>query len=295
MPNNLPLVSVLMTAFNRGKYIAEAIESVLQSTYTNFELIIVDDCSTDDTLEIANSFFVKDSRIKLYKNEKNLGQFANRNYAISLSTGEYIKFLDSDDKLFAHGLQTMVNSMIAFPDAGFGVPCIENNRIQLPYQLNPYDSVAKHYAGDNHLCYGPTGSIFKKNAIIQAGLFEDKYGILADTLLNIKTASLYPTVFFERDLFYWRRHNEQVTEEQNDNVRMIRERNDIVNASLAYAKLPLSENEKAIIKNNFIKINTRHFFNYVFKGQFKNALQVRKDTVLTLNKIFKAVFKTDTL
>ena len=104
MPNNLPLVSVLMTAFNRGKYIAEAIESVLQSTYTNFELIIVDDCSTDDTFEIANSFFVKDRRIKLYKNEKNLGQFANRNYAISLSTGEYIKFLDSDDKLYSQGI-----------------------------------------------------------------------------------------------------------------------------------------------------------------------------------------------
>ena len=60
MPNNLPLVSVLMTAFNRGKFIAEAIESVLQSSYINFELIIVDDCSTDDTFEIANSFFVKD-------------------------------------------------------------------------------------------------------------------------------------------------------------------------------------------------------------------------------------------
>ena len=291
MPSNLPLVSVLMTAYNRDKYIAEAIESVLHSTYKNFELIIVDDCSTDNTFEIANSFLAKDGRVKLYKNEKNLGQFANRNRAIELSKGEYIKFLDSDDKLYGEGLQTMVNSMTDFPDAGFGVPCLEKYTGKLPFQLSPHDSVAKHYAGDNHLCYGPTGSIFKRSAILQAGLFEEKYGILTDTLLNIKTASLYPTVFFERNLFYWRRHNEQVTEEQKDNVRMIRERNEIVNASLNYPKLPLTENEKLIIKSNFIKINTRHFLHYFIRGQIKNAVQVKHDTGLTLPKIFRSVFK----
>ena len=65
-----PLVSVLMTAYNREKYISEAIESVLASTYTNFELIIVDDCSTDNTLAIAKSYEKNDARIKVYLNEK---------------------------------------------------------------------------------------------------------------------------------------------------------------------------------------------------------------------------------
>ena len=76
-----PLVSLLMTAFNREKYIAEAIESVLASTYTNFELIVVDDCSKDATVEIARKYEKQDERIKVYINEINLGQFPNRNKA----------------------------------------------------------------------------------------------------------------------------------------------------------------------------------------------------------------------
>ncbi len=70
-----PLVSVLMTAYNREKYIAEAIESVLQSTYKNFELIIVDDCSTDNTVSIATDFQQQDKRTSVQINEKNLLTF----------------------------------------------------------------------------------------------------------------------------------------------------------------------------------------------------------------------------
>jgi glycosyltransferase involved in cell wall biosynthesis len=68
-----PLVSVLMTSYNREKYIGEAIESVLESTYNNFELIIVDDCSTDNTVKIAKSFAEKDARVKVFCNDKNPG------------------------------------------------------------------------------------------------------------------------------------------------------------------------------------------------------------------------------
>ena len=158
----LPLVSVLMTAYNRDKYIADAIESVLNSSYINFELIIVDDCSTDKTFAIANSYVNKDRRIKIIKNEFNLGQFANRNKAIGLAKGEYIKFLDSDDKIMPNGLEIMVKSMLAFPDAGIGVPAKEGYENTLPFKVMPKESIWMHYTTENHLCYGPTGSIFKK-------------------------------------------------------------------------------------------------------------------------------------
>lgn len=290
MAVNLPLVSVLMTAYNREKYIAEAIESVLSSTYTNFELIIVDDCSSDNTYTIASHYLKTDVRIKLYKNDFNLGQFANRNKAINLSQGLYIKFLDSDDKIMQNGLELMVKSMLAFPNAGLGVPAKEAFKNNLPYQLSLSESVALHYCGENHLCYGPTGTIFKREAIINVGLFEVKYGILTDTLLNIKIASLYNTVLFENDLFYWRRHDDQVTAEQIDNVRMIRERNLIMKAAMVYEYLPLSKYEVKSIHNNFVKINTLHFFNYLSIGHFKEAFQVKNDTELSLKKIFCAIF-----
>ncbi|MBN8834489.1 MAG: glycosyltransferase family 2 protein [Sphingobacteriales bacterium] len=74
-----PLVSVLMTAYNRQPFIAEAIESVIASTYQNWELIIVDDCSNDDTVSIAKSYLLKDNRIQVFENKKNLGDYPNRN------------------------------------------------------------------------------------------------------------------------------------------------------------------------------------------------------------------------
>ena len=98
MENKNPLVSVLMTAYNREKYIAEAIESVLASTYTNFELIIIDDGSVDNTVQIIESFVALHSQnIKFFKNESNLGLVGNWNKCIDLATGDWIKFVFQDD------------------------------------------------------------------------------------------------------------------------------------------------------------------------------------------------------
>ncbi len=88
--NDQPLVSVLMTAFNREKYIAVAIQSVLNSSYKNFELIIADDGSTDNTVAIARSYANLDLRITVFINEKNLGDYSNRNKAATYAKGEFI-------------------------------------------------------------------------------------------------------------------------------------------------------------------------------------------------------------
>ena len=89
------LVSVIMPAYNCEKYIAEAIKSVLNQTYQNWELIIVDDCSNDGTEEVVKSF--NDSRIMFFKNEVNSGADVARNRAISAANGRWLAFLDSDD------------------------------------------------------------------------------------------------------------------------------------------------------------------------------------------------------
>src|SRR5271156_3108445 len=104
-----------MTAYNREKYIAQAIDSILESTYKNFELIIVDDCSKDKTVEIAKGYAQKDSRVKVFINEKNLGDYPNRNKAASYANGKYLKYVDSDDVVYPTGLEVFVNSMEQFP------------------------------------------------------------------------------------------------------------------------------------------------------------------------------------
>ena len=125
--DSLPIVSVLMTAYNREKYLADAVESVLKSTFTDFEIIIVDDCSTDKTSEIAQSLQVKDARVRYIRNEKNLGDYPNRNKAASLARGKYLKYIDSDDAIYPWGLEWMVKMMESFPEAGWGLCSMEQN------------------------------------------------------------------------------------------------------------------------------------------------------------------------
>jgi len=90
-----PLVSVILTSYNRANYIKKAISSVLNQSYKNFELIIVNDSSTDNTLNIISSY--KDPRIRIINNEKNIGFVRSLNKAISFSKGQYIARIDDDD------------------------------------------------------------------------------------------------------------------------------------------------------------------------------------------------------
>lgn len=94
---NDPLISVLMPAYNAEDYIKDAIKSVLAQTYENWELIIIDDWSTDNTPSIISEFVETDNRIKKIFNEKNMGAAHSRNIALNFCCGEYIALLDSDD------------------------------------------------------------------------------------------------------------------------------------------------------------------------------------------------------
>lgn len=116
MNNPRPLVSVIMTAFNEEKHIKEAIESVLNQTYENFEFIIINDGSTDKTEEIIASY--KDARIKYIKNEKNLKLIASLNIGLDAAVGEYIARMDADDICLSIRLQTQVEFMNSNPDIG---------------------------------------------------------------------------------------------------------------------------------------------------------------------------------
>lgn len=98
MNNEIPFFSIIMPVYNAENYIEKSINSVLDQTFTNFELIIIDDCSKDDSYSICEKF-KKDKRIILKRNDNNLGVADTRNYGIRLSKGVYITFLDADDYL----------------------------------------------------------------------------------------------------------------------------------------------------------------------------------------------------
>jgi len=103
---SLPVVSVLIPVYNGARFLNTAIQSVLNQTYQNFELILCDNASTDTTPEIIKSF--KDIRIRYHRNARNLGLIPNWNRAFSLAQGKYIKILPADDVLYPEALNTQV-------------------------------------------------------------------------------------------------------------------------------------------------------------------------------------------
>lgn len=104
------LVSIIMPSYNTAKYIAAAIVSVQNQTYTNWELVVVDDCSTDDTDKVVKPL-LSDARIRYLKNEKNSGAAVSRNRALRESKGKWIAFLDSDDIWVPEKLEKQIRFM----------------------------------------------------------------------------------------------------------------------------------------------------------------------------------------
>lgn len=202
-----PLVSILMTAYNREKYISEAIESVLASTYTNFELIIVDDCSNDNTVLIAKSYALKDERIQVYVNEKNLGDYPNRNKAATYAKGKYLKYLDSDDKIYPDGLNYCVLNMEKFINADWAI--IFPDEMPKEYVLNSKEAIEFHFFKQPFLKIGPGGTIINKNFFYKIGMYPTLYGPANDMYFNLLAASMGNVLLLKDNFLFYRIHEGQ--------------------------------------------------------------------------------------
>jgi glycosyltransferase involved in cell wall biosynthesis len=111
-PNPLnEMVSVVLCAYNGASFIAEQLTSISNQTYSHLEIIIVDDCSTDDTVSIIEKFQNLDKRIKLYQNPNNLGYNKNFEKAFQLATGSYIAIADQDDVWHTEKIAIMMNQL----------------------------------------------------------------------------------------------------------------------------------------------------------------------------------------
>jgi glycosyltransferase involved in cell wall biosynthesis len=239
--DDIPLVSVLMTAYNREKYIAEAIESVLASTFSNFELIIVDDGSIDRSVEIARGYERNDKRVKVYVNEKNLGDYPNRNKAAAYAVGKYIRYLDSDDVIYPHGLQVMVRCMEKFPNAGFG---LRNNRDKrlLPVCLSPKDSYREHFFEYGHFDRPPVAGIIRRDVFNALGGFSGKR-MIGDYEFWLKIARYHDMVIIHDDLYWYRSHDEQEQASLYARKNYPQLRAEVLSEALNHPDCPLSKDD----------------------------------------------------
>jgi glycosyltransferase involved in cell wall biosynthesis len=240
-----PLISVLMTAYNREKYIAEAIESVLASSFKDFELIIVDDGSKDRTVEIARRYTL-DPRVRVHVNEKNLGDYPNRNRAASLAQGRYLKYVDSDDVVYPHCLETMVRMMERFPDSGLGLAAFAQDPARpFPIRLSPREAYFRHYFRTSVFDPGPLAAIIRKDAFEAVGGFTGKRMVGDFELWHI-VAARYPVVMMPYGLVWYRKHAEQEMQDYRTDPQFAFTALAIACEQLRKPECPLSAEERLV-------------------------------------------------
>lgn len=146
-------VSVVLATFNCDKYIEETISSILGQSFSDFELLITDDCSTDNTYQILNKYKEKDDRIKVFRNSQNSGAAVSRNNSISMAQGRFIAFIDSDDLWLPDKLNKQIHFMqqghYALSFTSYEIIDKESNLtgrfvdVQIPDSIDYHDLLAK--------------------------------------------------------------------------------------------------------------------------------------------------------
>lgn len=207
---NNPTVSVIIPTYNRAHLIERAIKSVLNQTYRDFELIIVDDGSTDNTAKVVKSF--NDGRIKYIKQQKNKGGSAVRNIGIKAASGKYIAFLDSDDEWLSNKLNKQIDCLAKCSDLVGAVYC--SHYIQddsLGYMRKASLSELKRGNIYNFLLNGwcPSSTSFFMLAVRifeKSGLFDESLLSFQDYDLWIRVAQHYDFDFVDEPLVIKHQH-----------------------------------------------------------------------------------------
>lgn len=254
MPES-PSVSVLVTVYNREAYLAACLESILESSWDDFEVVVVDDRSTDASVSIATDFAARDSRIRLFQNDHNLGDYPNRMRAAELARGAYIKYVDSDDLIYRHSLAIMMEAMIASPEASLGLShSLPEDSEPYPWTLSPQEAWKKEFLGDGCMACGPSGAIIRRDHFAGAGGFRD-WGVLGDLDLWYRLSSTHPIVLLQPGLVWWRRHEAQEFSKNNSEVFYLEKGHALTIESLSSPDCPLSSADRKLA---LARANQRH-------------------------------------
>jgi hypothetical protein len=202
----MPSVTVVITTYNREKYLGASIESVLVSRFTDLQVLVLDDASSDRSVDLARSYAARDSRIRIIVHGTNLGQFANRNRALELVETPFLKYHDSDDIMYPHCLDVMFPLLLAEPTAGFA---LSHGRAwsggPSPMLLTPHMAYQREYLGSGLFFCGPASALFRTDFLRNLGGFPD-CGVASDYCFWMKACASTSLLLVPGDLFWYRQH-----------------------------------------------------------------------------------------
>lgn len=211
------LVSIVIPNYNYSKYIRKSLDSAVSQTYENIEIIIVDDASTDNSVEIIKEFENKYANIKFYSNRHNLGVVGSHNRCINLSSGEYVVVLSSDDYLHPHFVSECVKKLDDYPTAGIVSSDIwyvdDNDNVSYPESFYPESFFCKGMYQCKVWLF--TNTFVPSQVLIRRSCLNDSdiggmFSYLADTMIDTelwyRICLKYDFVYYRKKLSYYRHH-----------------------------------------------------------------------------------------
>lgn len=281
---SVPFFSIIVTSYNREQYIQETLESILLQGYKDYELILLDDCSSDSTFKIAASYQSKFNNVQIHKNAENLGQFPNRNKAARLATGKYILFVDSDDTIKDCTLEYLSRIVSAYNNIDFFVI----NKMSSPNgckQFSPNEAYRFHFFERSILHIGPGGTLISRKLFERIGGFPVCYGVAGDMYYNLLAAAHSDVLLLDFDFLNYRIHAGQ---EINKGYEYLIYGYLYFKDVLSRSDVPLLESEKIMLidksKRRFL-LNT---ISYAFK---KQSFTVMKKALMEVDFRFSDFLK----
>jgi glycosyltransferase involved in cell wall biosynthesis len=268
------LVSIIIPVFNRETLLPETLDSILGQTYVNWECIIVDDGSTDASLNVAKGYAMKDNRFKVYRRPwyKKKGANSCRNYGFKLSNGEFIQWFDSDDLMYNSMLSQKIefvnirNSDILVCRASFFTDDVNNILIDRRTSIKPISSNPSFEYFAENFWFGTPQAFFRRQFLMNLNIkFNERLYRNQETVFFVELLLQNPIVhYIENDLILIRRHSNSIGGSYSFKSSRIKMQLDIP----AYVILL-----NKFLKSEFYTLNVRLYFkNYFYQALKKCSL-----------------------
>ncbi len=268
-----PKVSLIMPNYNYAQYLEAALTSVVNQTYTNFELILIDDASTDSSLEVIEPFLAKHSFIHLICHKKNQGMFKSCQEGLEKAQGQYVTFTSSDDLLLPSFLEKKVTVLDRYPDVGlcFSRASYFNSdepvKLYTPILQTTYPEMklsrkALIHQMKQYRMWIPGNTVLSRKSLFKKyGGFDSNYYSLTDWFLWLKIAFLHGAYFLPETLAIQRNHNNSMSQTESLTTKQITWSNLIKVLSLKENKVL----KKAFIRSHIFNSQGYPFFDYILK------------------------------